>query len=152
MTEVTHPRVWGWAACPHGMKILQLPERTVSNPVQLRIATRIHFLLKRDLGEGIDVAAMLCDPDEAREVLFVCQASGNPELMSLARQFVQAGKLAAPEVAAKADAPQDAAWARHTSGFGLPQLPAAPSPPVPQERSWRSATEWLRRGARSALR
>ncbi|MET0334173.1 MAG: hypothetical protein ABW190_07860 [Rhizobacter sp.] len=112
----------------------------MSNPVQLRIAARIHFILKRDLGEGINVSAMLEDASEAREVLFVCQASGNRELVSLARQFVQAGNLAAPEVAVKADAPQDAAWARHSSGFGMPQVPAV------GERSWRSATEWLRRG------
>jgi hypothetical protein len=120
----------------------------VSNQVQLRIAARIHFILKRDLGEGVNVPAMLSDPDEAREVLFVCQASGNRELVSLARQFVQAGKLAAPEVAVKGDAPQDAVWARHTSGFGVSQAPAA----EPEERSWRSATQWLRRGPRIVTR
>ena len=118
----------------------------MSNQVQLRIAARIHFILKRDLGEGINVTAMLSDPDEAREVLFVCQASGNRELVSLARQFVHAGKLAAPEVAVKADAPQDAAWSRHSSGFGMSQ------PPVPEESSWRSATQWLRRGPRVVTR
>jgi hypothetical protein len=130
----------GCATSPDGMKIPELIGAIVSNPVQLRIASRIHFILKRDLGEGINVSAMLEDATEAREVLFVCQASGNPELVSLARQFVQAGKLAAPEVATKADAPQDAAWSRHSSGFGMP------TSPVPLERSWRSATEWLRRG------
>jgi hypothetical protein len=132
----------------------------VSNQVQLRIAARIHFILKRDLGEGINVPAMLSDPDEAREVLFVCQASGNRELVSLARQFVHAGKLAAPEVVARADAPQDAAWARHSSGFGLsrpplqPRLQPPPQPrtPEPEERSWRSATQWLRRSQRAVTR
>ena len=114
----------------------------MSTPVQLRIAARIHFILKRDLGEGIDVSAMLSDPTEAREVLFVCQASGNRELVSLARQYVQAGKLA-QHGPARPDAPQDAAWARHSSGFGLDEK-AAPAVP---ESSWRSATQWLRRGA-----
>lgn len=118
----------------------------MSNQVQLRIAARIHFILKRDLGEGINVPAMLSDPGEAREVLFVCQASGNRELVSLARQFVHAGKLAAPEVAVKADAPQDATWARNSSGFGISR------PPEPEESSWRSATQWLRRGARAVTR
>ncbi|MCR5885324.1 hypothetical protein LRS03_21680 [Rhizobacter sp. J219] len=132
------------------MKIPQLPGVIVANQVQLRIAARIHFILKRDLGEGINVPAMLSDPDEAREVLFVCQASGNRELVSLARQFVHAGKLAAPEVAVKGDAPQDAAWARHSSGFGVSQ-PSA-QPPVPEESSWRSATQWLRRGPRAVTR
>jgi len=115
----------------------------VSTPVQLRIAARIHFILKHDLGEGINVAAMLSDPREAREVLFVCQASGNSELVSLARQFVTAGKLAKPEQA-KSDAPQDAAWARNTSGFGVTQVAELSAS---EESSWRNATQWLRRGA-----
>ena len=121
----------------------------MSTPVQLRIATRIHFILKHDLGEGINVAAMLSDEDEAREVLFVCQASGNAELVSLARQFVNAGKLAKPALAAKSDAPQDAAWARNTSGFGV--TPRA-EPSEPAESSWRSATQWLRRGVNRVAR
>jgi hypothetical protein len=121
----------------------------VSTPVQLRIATRIHFILKRDLGEGINVAAMLSDAGEAREVLFVCQASGNPELVSLARQYVNAGKLAKP-AQAKGDAPQDAAWARNTSGFGVVTQAAELS--APEESSWRSATQWLRRSASRVAR
>ena len=116
----------------------------MSTPAQLRIAARIHFILKHDLGEGINVAAMLSDSREAREVLFVCQASGNPELVSLARQFVNAGKLAKPTHHSKGDAPQDAAWARNTSGFGVTQ-PTELSPV--EESSWRSATQWLRRGS-----
>ena len=120
----------------------------MSTPVQLRIATRIHFILKRDLGEGINVAAMLSDANEAREVLFVCQASGNPELVSLARQFINAGKLAKP-AQAKVEAPQDAAWARNTSGFGVTH---AAELPVPEESSWRSATQWLRRGVSRVAR
>ena len=121
----------------------------MSTPVQLRIATRIHFILKRDLGEGINVAAMLSDANEAREVLFVCQASGNPELVSLARQYVNAGKLAKPALVAKSDAPQDAAWASNTSGFGVTQ---ASELSAPEESSWRSATQWLRRGASRVAR
>jgi hypothetical protein len=127
------------------MKILQLMGVLVSNPVQLRIAARIHFILKRDLGEGINVSAMLSDAVEAREVLFVCQASGNRELVSLARQFVHAAKLAPSDAPARAEAaPQDAMWARNSSGFGIPTQPA---PLETEERSWRSATQWLRRSA-----
>lgn len=121
----------------------------MSTPVQLRIATRIHFILKRDLGEGINVAAMLSDATEAREVLFVCQASGNAELVSLARQFINAGKLAKP-AHARNEAPQDAAWARNTSGFGVTQ--AAELSSMSEESSWRSATQWLRRSANRAAR
>ena len=122
----------------------------MSTPVQLRIATRIHFLLKRDLGEGINVAAMLSDENEAREVLYVCQASGNVELGALARQFVNASKLAKVDTTEKAEGPQDAVWARNTSGFGVTTPPAEPT--EPSERSWRSATQWLRRSAGRAAR
>ncbi len=121
----------------------------MSTPVQLRIATRIHFILKRDLGEGINVAAMLSDDCEAREVLFVCQASGNAELVSLARQFVHAGKLAKPSALAKAEAPPDTDWSRDTSGFGITQ---AAELSMPGESSWRSATQWLRRSTTRATR
>jgi hypothetical protein len=92
---------------------------------------------------------MLSDPQEAREVLFVCQASGNPELMALGRQFVTAGKLAHKPASPTAVAPQDATWARNTSGFGITQ-PA--DLPTPEESSWRSATQWLRRSAQRAQR
>ena len=124
----------------------------MSTPVQLRIAARIHFILKHDLGEGINVAAMLSDAQEAREVLFVCQASGNPELVSLARQYVNAGKLAKPSATAHREAPQDAAWARNTSGFGVTAASPAEAEPEPEESSWRSATLWLRRSANRVTR
>jgi hypothetical protein len=127
-----------------GLKIPELPGALVSAPVQLRIAARIHFILKRDLGEGINVAAMLSDATEAREVLFVCQASGNPELVSLARQFVNAGKLAKAEHI-KTEAPQDTAWSHNSSSFGPSQAAELSVP----ESSWRSATQWLR-GSRLA--
>lgn len=115
----------------------------MATPAQLRIATRIHFILKHELGEGINVAAMLSDPREEREVLYVCVAMGKPELSALAHQFVTARALAEPDLS-QADAPQDAAWARNTSGFGLsPSTDAAP-PAAPARRSPRL---WLRRGA-----
>jgi hypothetical protein len=132
------------------MKIPELLGVIVSTPAQLRIAARIHFVLKHDLGEGIDVSAMLSDPQEAKEVLFVCQASGNPELVSLGRQFVNAGKLA-KNASVRPDVVQDTAWSRNTSGFGLTRPPEAPTP-TPEESSWRSATQWLRRSGSRATR
>ena len=132
----------------------------MSTPAQLRIAARIHFILKHDLGEGINVAAMLSDPREAREVLFVCQASGNTELVTLARQFVTVSKLAKSQAAV--DGPQDAVWARNTTGFGVStqaaELPStleaseASNAREPSERSWRSATQWLRRAGNRVAR
>ena len=92
-------------------------------PAQLRIAARIHYSLKHLLGEGIDVAAMLSQREEAQEVLWVCQASGHAELESLAHEYIaatQAAQLAKPPVLSPeiTAAPQDATWARNTSGFG----------------------------------
>ena len=143
----------------------------MSTPSELRIATRIHFGLKQWLGEGIDVEVMLRQPDEAREILFVCQASGQPELESLARQWADArGELkkaarpravaekpaarptehrSAPKVApTRAAARQDLAWARDTSGFGITQ-PAELSPPEPEASGalWHKPSSWLRLGS-----
>jgi hypothetical protein len=143
----------------------------VSTPTELRIATRIHFGLKQWLGEGIDVEVMLRQPDEAREILFVCQASGNAELESLARQWADArGELkkaarpravaekpaarptehrSAPKAApTRAAAKQDLAWARDTSGFGITQ-PAELAPPETDTAGarWHKPSSWLRLGS-----
>ena len=113
---------------------------------RLRIATRIHFALLRHLGESIDVAVMLKRPAEAREVLWVCEASGDAELMALARQYHRAVALEAVD-----HAPQDAAWARQTSGFGLSQPPGTPTvaraaPARRPASAWAKSVDWLRRG------
>jgi hypothetical protein len=162
------------------------------NATHLQIAARMQVLLDEWLGEPFDVARMLADEHEQREVLFVCQASNHPELMLLARQFVAAGRpmpaiaapaatvpsiaatqhppahpalpvlsdmIAAPVVAAPA--PQDAAWSRNTSGFGLTEVPpaeasdlraldATPSAETPQRTAgvrprWLQRPKWLRR-------
>ena len=68
---------------------------------RLRIATRIHFSLRRHLGEGVDVAMMLKNDDYAREALWVCEALGDAELVALARQYLGApAPAAAPARAA----------------------------------------------------
>ena len=123
-----------------------------SNPLhnRLRVATRIHFALLRHLGEGIDVGRMLRSESEAREVVWVCQASGDRELISLAQQFERATTLeaAAQASAAARYAVQDTPWSRDTSGFGLSQPPevveprhAKPSAPTP---AWYKPANWLR--------
>ena len=55
--------------------------------IRLRIATRIHFALLRHYGEDVGVSTLLKGEAEAREALWVCQASGHKELVSLAKQF-----------------------------------------------------------------
>jgi hypothetical protein len=117
------------------------------NNTRLRIANRIHLGLLRHLGEGIDVATMLRNGAEAREVLWVCQASGDSELIALSRQFERADALEA----AGGHTPQDTTWARDTSGFGLSQPPELPqrvvAKPPPANRWLKPVSSWLRRSA-----
>lgn len=119
---------------------------------RLRIATRIHFALLRHLGEGVDVAVMLKHEELSREVLWVCEASGDPELVALGRQYQRAVTLEAEAHAAGGHAVQDNAWAKDTSGFGisqppehLPVLTAAVTPRAAAKGSWLNPAKWLRR-------
>ncbi len=118
---------------------------------RLRIATRIHFALLRHLGTDVDVGNMLKSERDAREVLWVCDASGDPELMSLARKFRRATSAEAAELQARAagHAHQDTPWARDTSGFGVTQPPDANEPPprgkASVSASWMKPVSWLRR-------
>ena len=57
------------------------------DPHRFRLATRIHFALLRRYGEDVDVAALLKGSPEAREALWVCEASDDRELVELAAQF-----------------------------------------------------------------
>jgi hypothetical protein len=54
---------------------------------KLRIATKIHFFLLRELGQGIDIERMLSHELYARDVLLVCEACAGTELARLAAQF-----------------------------------------------------------------
>jgi len=125
---------------------------------RLRIATRIHFALMRHLGaDVVDVGRMLKSEAEAREVLWVCDASGDDELVSLARNFRRVGAAEAAEALAHAQAKaaaghaaQETPWARDTSGFGLSQPPdVADTAPRGKTNSvssaWMKPVSWLRR-------
>ena len=134
---------------------------------RLRIATRIHFAQLRHLGEGVDVATMLKQKNQAREVLWVCEASGDPELVALGRQYQRAVALEESRVAA-GHAQQETPWAADTSGFGMSQPPemnpvaAAPRRRIPavtvsvsrnesgaadkRATAWLNPANWLRRG------
>jgi hypothetical protein len=122
---------------------------------RLRIATRIHFALMRHLGaDVVDVGQMLKSDTEAREVLWVCDASGDAELISLARNFRRAGAAEAQAhdraKAAAGHATQETPWARDTSGFGLTQPPeVAETAPRGKANSvssaWMKPVSWLRR-------
>ena len=142
--------------------------------IRLRIATRIHFALLRHYNEDVAIGSLLKDERVAQEALWVCEASGHEELIALGRQFETAARQAARAVelrqreARLTDArnashgatpqgatPQDMAWSRDTSGFGLSRLPeaaqaaqAAPAATASTAR-WLKPSSWMRRdGAR----
>ncbi|MFY9511414.1 MAG: hypothetical protein WAQ05_10635 [Rubrivivax sp.] len=52
-----------------------------------RIANRIHLLLLKELGQGIDVQRMVNQRLYARDVLLVCDARPGSDLASLAQHF-----------------------------------------------------------------
>ena len=126
--------------------------------MRLRVATRIHFALLRHCGEQVSVSALLQGSNEMREALWVCEASNQAELVALATQFTrlaQAAAAAAPTAAAalaEPAAPQDAAWAQDSSGFGLSrpaeELASARRSATPATSAgWLSPARWLRRGS-----
>ena len=127
--------------------------RLATDPtVRLRLATRIHFALLRHFGEPVGVSALLKGGDEAREALWVCQASGQAELVALALQFMNSAS-AASTTAVRQAAPQDAAWAQDTSGFGVSR-PADDNDPATRGHTpdraptgWLNPAHWLRRHA-----
>jgi hypothetical protein len=124
---------------------------------RLRIATRIHFGLLRHLGEGIDVGTMLKSEPQAREVLWVCDALGDPELAALAMQYRRCRELEAQMGTPGGHVVLDTAWGRDTSGFGLSQINEGIAPgahPAPADTAPADAAApkrsgpmaWLRRG------
>jgi hypothetical protein len=114
---------------------------------RLRIATRIHYALLRHLGTGIDVGYMLKREDYAREVLYVCEGSGDPELAALARKFERASLEAtmaetnhAPLNGTAAD---DTDWASETSGSGSTSLGELDAPRERTLSRWLTPSRWL---------
>ena len=69
-------------------------------PSRLEIAARIHHLLLRDLGQGIDIDQMLRLERYARDVLLVCDAYKGEELAELAQQAVSPSLIVIGEVVA----------------------------------------------------
>jgi hypothetical protein len=109
---------------------------------RLRLATRLHFAVLRHLGDSVDVDDILHRPAQTRELLWVCEASGDDELMALAAQFRD--MMAAP--APRDEAPAvDEAWARDSSGFGPSRPPGLPDRLSPKPgREWFRPSTWLR--------
>jgi hypothetical protein len=107
------------------------------------LAYRMHFALRRWLGCAVDVQRMVGDPRYARDVLLVCDASKDAELIELARRFRRAARAA--EAAPVGSAPVLSDLASHDCGSGFTQaaqfLDEAPGDSRPV---WRSAAlHWL---------
>ncbi len=128
---------------------------------RLRLATRIHFSLLRQYDQAVEVRDLLDGSADGREALWVCEASGDAELATLARELRHAPQraasattprraaLTAPDMPTGGRVAQDTAWAQDTSGFGLSQ-PAELSPRSARadaSPSWFAPIDWLRRGA-----
>jgi len=139
----------------------------VDSNTRLRIATRIHFALLRSYGEDIGVTSLLAGEGDAREALWVCEASGNDELVTLAKKFNASARAAAragldaPVAAPAATSatptrtrpttlaatPQEMPWSRETSGFGLSRLSEFGASTLEgKPTNWLSPSGWLRRG------
>jgi hypothetical protein len=130
---------------------VNLKSGTILDPtIRLRLATRIHFALRRNYGEDVEVSTLLRGLPEAREALWVCAASGDAELTALAQQFTEvtaAAELAAIKLAqAQATAPQDTVWSQDTSGFGMtrPLVLGDESAAAAAPAGWRQRMNWLR--------
>lgn len=111
---------------------------------RLRIATRIHFALLRQYGEHVEIGSLMKGGADAREAMFVCEASGDPELATLARRLRHADR--ADGRAAARTAPQDAAWASNTTGFGVSR-PLGLDEASAASTSWLNPSSWLKRAA-----
>jgi len=149
----------------------------VNTSLSLRIATRIHFALLRRYGANVEVGTLLKGGADAREAMWVCEASGDAELVALARQLKDLQGSAAPAAAVgkaaaatspkstdtaadrpaskpasrqagKHAAPQDAVWSRDTSGFGVSRPAELALPPIAEAGSrWLRPSSWGRRSA-----
>ena len=134
--------------------------------IRLRIATRIHFALLRHYGEDVAVSTLLKNGEHAREALWVCEASGHDELVDLAKQFEtaarqearalrlrnQQARLEAALAARHGATPQDLAWSRDTSGFGLSRPAETVEAATPHTGGWLNPSSWLRRSAPRSAR
>jgi hypothetical protein len=146
---------------------IETPKKTKDDTMdptyRLRIATRLHFLLLRRYGQDIEVSHLLKSRARNHDGLWLCKATGDAELIALARLLAHANHLHAKEearlreealmsaaFAAGNAAPNDMPWSFDTSGFGLThpqhlvdegQLEAAGA------RHRFSPLRWLKRGA-----
>ncbi|MBL8320151.1 MAG: hypothetical protein JNJ42_17225 [Burkholderiaceae bacterium] len=110
-------------------------------PNRLQIATRLHFVLMRELGQGIDVGRMLKHEVYARDVLLVCDAFRGHELEQLSKAF----RVASDEPAPTAAAPLST-YEYRDSQFAAPVTGPAAMPPVAaRDKAPAAARTWFDR-------
>lgn len=129
---------------------------------RLRTATRLHFLLLRRFGQDIDVSLLLKSKDRMHDGLWLCEATGDGELIGLARKLAEAN-IAHDEAEAAAqlrdvatefycemgEPPQELPWDLDSTNFGMtvPQeLPALPRFAQPRAGRWFNPVRWLKVG------
>jgi hypothetical protein len=108
------------------------------------LAHRMHLLLRRELGQGIDETRLLAEPLYARDVLLVCDALPEPGLALLASQFRQVGHEGPPDRQGRNSEswpPSGADSAPADSQGSQDSLPAT-ARQAPR-RSWLSPGRWL---------
>lgn len=138
---------------------------------RLRLAQRIDLGLQRVLGTGIDTTRMIGDRAYAREVLYVCEGSGDDTLQALAAEYQGGGSPApkprpmtakmrvmpSPEELARRRAARPATAGPTDADAAAAAAQLAPPPPdeafdegggVELPR-WLNPKHWLRRGVRS---
>lgn len=105
---------------------------------RLHLATRIHDALQRQLGSGIDVALMLQREMYALDVVNVCLASDDDELVRLAEQFACASALdrvgpynLLPPQAREPRAPYQVSGQDEPASRTAPVRPSTPVRPTP---------------------
>lgn len=105
---------------------------------RLQIATRMHFVLLRELGQGIDVGKMLKRETYARDVLLVCDAHGERELARLAQAFRAATDDAGQPSASTMAWRESQFVGGESSGFGAsrPMTAHAPVTTPAAPRTW----------------
>ena len=106
----------------------------------LHLATRMHFALLRHYGQKVEIGELMKADGEVREAIWVCEASGDPELAAMAQDLRRANE-------APGRVPQDTAWAGDTTGFGmLNPLELEADSASADDSSWFRPSSWLRLG------
>jgi hypothetical protein len=105
-----------------------------------RIANRIHLLLLKELGQGIDMRRMTRDTLYARDVLLVCDVRPGSDLASLAQHFRDTRATLADLPVRDSGADSSGFGNTLNSLFGSDFAPARLAPPP---RRWFSPARWV---------